>query len=191
MGRLNRSLCDTRGAAQTRAAEYTRTLRAAGFEPGRASPYKFVHRTHDLATNVHGDDFTATGPAEDLAWLEAVFKRRYGIKVSALEGREHQAPEVDTLGRTLRWTDGGGEVCGRRPASLDHHRRNLYVQPCTGEYPIRAERAGGVYRDGGTTGSRGANALWVLVARLNYLDTGRPDIHFAVKEAAKRSAGAA
>ena len=153
MGRLNRSLCDTRGAAQTRAAEYTRTLRAAGFEPGRASPYKFVHRTHDLATNVHGDDFTATGPAEDLAWLEAVFKRRYGIKVSALEGREHQAPEVDTLGRTLRWTDGGGKyaadarhhsiiieeicMCSHVPVSTPYGPREQGVSTETGE-PLEA-----------------------------------------------------
>ena len=50
--------------------EYTRTLRAAGFEPGKASTGIVVHKTRDLVLTVHGDDFTATGPIEDLAWCE-------------------------------------------------------------------------------------------------------------------------
>ena len=107
MGRLNLSLYGTRDAAQNWAIEYTRTLRAAGFEPGRASPCNFVHTVRDLAVTVHGDDFTATGPVEDLAWLEEVFRRRYEIKASVLGPDAHQAQELKILGRILRWTEGG------------------------------------------------------------------------------------
>ena len=56
---------------------------------------------------VHGDDFTATGPVEDLAWLEEVFRRRYEVKASVLGPDAHQAQELKILGRTLRWTEGG------------------------------------------------------------------------------------
>ena len=98
VGRLNLSLYGTRGAAQNWAVEYTRTLRAAGFEPGRASPCNCVHKTRGLALTVHGDDFTATGPIEDLAWLEEVFRRRYDIKATILGPDTHQAQEVKLLG---------------------------------------------------------------------------------------------
>ena len=82
MGRLNPSLYGTKDAAQVWAAEYTRTLRAVGFELGRASPCNFYHKTRDLALTVHGGDFTCTGPVEDLACLEEVFRKRYDIPVS-------------------------------------------------------------------------------------------------------------
>ena len=61
MGRLNLSLYGTRDAAQNWSIENTRALRAGGFEPGRASPCNFYHKTRDLALTVPGDDFTATG----------------------------------------------------------------------------------------------------------------------------------
>ena len=107
VGRLNLSLYGTRDAAQHWSVEYTRTLRVAGFEPGKASPCNFVHRTRDLALTVHGDDFTASGPIEDLVWLESVFRKRYDIKATVLGPDTHQAQEVKILGRTLRWTEGG------------------------------------------------------------------------------------
>ena len=109
VGRLNLSLYGTRDAAQNWAVEYTRTLRAAGFEPGKASPCNFVHKTRDLALTVHGEDVTATGPEEDLIWLEAVFRRHYDIKSQILGPEPHHAQEVNILGRTLRWTVGGVE----------------------------------------------------------------------------------
>merc|ERR1711884_189382 len=80
VGRLNLSLYGTRDAAQNWSVEYTRTLRAAGFEPGKASPCNFVHKTRDLCLAVHADDFTATGLVEDLTWLEGIFRQRYDIK---------------------------------------------------------------------------------------------------------------
>ena len=100
------SLYGNKDAAENSAVEYTRTLKAAGFEPGKASPCNFVHKTRDLALTVHGGDFTATGPIEDLTWLEEALRRNYGIKVQVLGPEAHQAQEVKILGRTLRWTEG-------------------------------------------------------------------------------------
>ena len=91
MGRLNLSLYGTRDAAQNWAVEYTRIVRAVGFEPGRASPCNFVHTTRDLALTVRGGDFTATGPVEDLTWLEEVLRSRYGVKVNVLVPDAHHA----------------------------------------------------------------------------------------------------
>ena len=90
--------------------EYTRLLRVAGFEPGKASPCSFVHRTRDLALTVHGHDFIAICPIEDLLWLEEVFRKRYDIKSTVLGPDTHQAQEVKILGRILRWTEGGSST---------------------------------------------------------------------------------
>ena len=100
----------TRDAAQNLAVEYTRTLRAARFESGRASPCNYVYNTRDFALTVNGDDVTATGPVEDLAWLEEVFRRRYDVNAKVLGPDAHQAQEVNILARTQRWTEGGGGV---------------------------------------------------------------------------------
>ena len=96
-------------------------LRVAGFEPGKASPCNFVHWTRDLALTVHGDDFTATGPAEDLAWLEAAFRQVYDIKATVLGPDTHQAQEVNIIG-TLRGAVGGLST-RLTPAPYYRHRR--------------------------------------------------------------------
>ena len=51
--------------------EYSGYLRSIGFELGEASPCVFVHKLKNVATSVHGDDFTSVGPEVELVWLEA------------------------------------------------------------------------------------------------------------------------
>lgn len=109
VGRLNLSLYGTRDAAQNWAVEYTRTLQAAGFIVGKASPCNFRHGTKDLIVTVHGDDFTSSGSEEDLVWLRDTLKKKYEIKCTILGPEANHAQEVKVLGRTLRWTEAGIE----------------------------------------------------------------------------------
>ena len=68
-----------------------------------------LHTTNDLTLTVRGDYLTATGPVEDLAWLEGVFRQRYDLTAKILGPDAHHAQEVNILGRTLRWTKEGIE----------------------------------------------------------------------------------
>ena len=186
MGRLNLSLYGIRTEAQNWAVEYTRTLRAAGFEPGRASPCNFTHKTRDLALTVHGDDFTATGPVEDLAWLEEVFRSRYDIKASVLGPDTHQAQEIKILGRTLRWTAGGIEY----EADTRHQEiviKELCLEDCSPVFtPFGPEGQRVPTESGEALEGEEATRYRALVARLNCIALDRPDIQYAVKDAAKR-----
>ena len=140
----------------------------------------------DLTLTVHGDDFTATGPIEDLAWLEGVFRRRYDINASVLGPDAHQAQEVNILGRTLRWTQGGVEY----EADSRHHEiviQELGLDDCgIVSTPYGPEEQRVPTEPGEPLEAEEATRYMALVARLNYLALDRPDIQYAVKEAAKR-----
>ena len=107
VGRLNLSLYGTRDAAQNWSQEYTAYLRREGFEVGKASPCNFKHSHRELVVTVHGDDFTATGPEEDLQWFKKTMAALYEVKVSLLGPEEHMSQEVRILNRTLAWTADG------------------------------------------------------------------------------------
>ena len=40
----------------------------------------FVHKRKNMATSVHGDDFTSVGPKAELDWLEAKLESRYELR---------------------------------------------------------------------------------------------------------------
>ncbi len=109
VGRLNLGLYGTRDAAQNWAKEYTNTLRTLGFNVGKATPCSFKHCERELFITVHGDDFTVTGPEEDLRWLETKFSDKYEIKASMLGPDNGMEAEIRVLNRILRWTDEGIE----------------------------------------------------------------------------------
>ena len=99
---LNLSLDGTRDAAQNWTREYTRTLQAAGFTVGKASPCNFFHEKADMALSVHGDDFTVSGPERSLEWLRDFLKDRWDVKASILGPDSHQVQEVSVLNRRIR-----------------------------------------------------------------------------------------
>ena len=80
VGRLRKAMYGTRAAAQCWQREFARTLRAAGFEQGRASPCVFYHQEKDIVTFVHGDDFVSSGEVESLKWPQGVLASAYQIK---------------------------------------------------------------------------------------------------------------
>ena len=145
-----------------------------------------MHRARDLALTVHGDDFTATGPEEDLQWLEEVFRRKYDINSKILGPESHQAQEVQILGRTFRWTQEGVEY----EADARHHAivlEELHLNDggATVSTPYGPEEQKVPEESGEPPEAGEATRYRAIVARLNYLALDRPAIQYAVKEAAK------
>ena len=59
-----------------------------------------------LATGVHGDDFTTTGPKCDLDWFEDKLEAKYELKKGGRLGPgPDDAKELTVLNRVIRWTD--------------------------------------------------------------------------------------
>ena len=56
---------------------------------------------------VHGDDFTASGPDADLAWLKMKFVEKFECKVSILGPGAGQSREVCVLNRFMKWSKDG------------------------------------------------------------------------------------
>ena len=188
VAQLNLSLYGTRDAAQNWAEEFTRTLEAAGFLTGKATPCNFAHSSRELQVTVHGDDFVATGPTQELQWFQNMMKAKYDIKVDFLGPQtEGFCEEIRVLNRTIRWTSEaieyepdarhvelilkqvGVECCkpvstpGCTDAEYDEASRDQYEHLCGEE----------------------ATQYRAVAARLNYLALDRPDIQFATKEIAK------
>ena len=63
---LKRHMYGTRRAAEGWQDEYSTRLVEAGFVQGIASACVFHHEQRGIAVSVHGDDFTATGPKDQL-----------------------------------------------------------------------------------------------------------------------------
>ena len=80
-----------------------------GFLQGGSSPNLFHHRERGIACSVHGDDFSSTGPADQLDWLEESIGQRYEITIGPRVGPgPRDAKEATVLNRVVRWcTDKG------------------------------------------------------------------------------------
>ena len=73
----------------------------------------FCKKDSGVRLVVHGDDFTSTGTDKELGAVERLMKRWYDINVrDRLDSGEGDAKTITTLGRTLRWTEGGLEYEG-------------------------------------------------------------------------------
>ena len=107
-GKLERSMCGTRGAASNWEAEYTQGLVDDGCLPGVASPCAFHHPSRDVKCVVHGDDFTFLGTVSALNEVDEAMKRRHAVKV---KGRLGPGPKnvksTKILHRILEWTPKG------------------------------------------------------------------------------------
>ena len=67
---LRRHMYGTRRAADGWQIESSSALRDMGFSQGSASACVFRHEGKQIVLSVHGDDFTASGPASSLDWFE-------------------------------------------------------------------------------------------------------------------------
>ena len=78
------SMYGTRDAALNRALEFGDTLKAAGYEQGKANPCLFDHDDLDVSVMVHGDDFVAVGPDEHLESIKNTLSEKHKIKIEQL-----------------------------------------------------------------------------------------------------------
>ena len=105
-GLLRRHMYGTRRAAEGWQDEYSATLVSSGFLQGKASACVFMHPQRHIAVSVHGDDFTATGPKDELDWFQATLESHYELTVGGRLGPgAHDDKEATVLNRVIRWTE--------------------------------------------------------------------------------------
>jgi hypothetical protein len=85
-GRLNYSLYGTRDAANNWEDTYTEVMVELGFEQGKSSPCIFLNKGRNMATVVHGDDFTTLATEQDQKWFAEQLKKKFGIKERGIMG---------------------------------------------------------------------------------------------------------
>jgi hypothetical protein len=79
--KLEYNLCGMRVAAKNWENEYSATMVNNGFTRGRASASTFYHEARGIRVVVHGDDFWASGPEEQLQWLGHQLCDKYPLKM--------------------------------------------------------------------------------------------------------------
>ena len=100
----------TRRAADGWQQEYAGALISLGFTQGVASPCLFFHKERQLATSVHGDDFTTSGEKRHLDWFEDALETKYELKRGGRLGPgAKDKKEITVLNRVLRYTSLGLE----------------------------------------------------------------------------------
>ena len=182
-GRFNHHLYGARGAAAGWEDEYTAYMCELGFRRGLASGCLFCHPSKDLQCAVYGDNFTTTGAAEDLDWLEDQLEKKYAITMRGRLGpAAEDKKETIQLNRVVRWIDGEGLEIEADPrqgerlvAQLGLDGANALTTPGVKasiaelevDEPIHDQRAH-VYR--------------AAVARGNYMSMDRPENQYSNKE---------
>lgn len=201
-------------AAQVWQREYTMRLTGAGFTVGTSSPCLFHHRGSDVWVFVHGDDFVASGAPQDISWCRNLLSSFYHIKSTALGESTGCQNVARVLNLTVRWHDGDGISyeadprhaeaiikatgvdCDRgvatpgvkvgRNESGDETERDIKnkkkKKTATGALHAKGQL------DGAALPSEAVTQYRAVVARGNHFASDRPDIAFAIKEAARHMA---
>ena len=78
--------------------DYAENLRAFGYARGQAAATVFREPVGNVSLAVHGDDFTALGPIEELNELEVKMKEWYEVKTRGrLEPEKNDGEEIKIL----------------------------------------------------------------------------------------------
>ena len=172
----------TRKAAKGWHTEFAEHLESMGFKRGYASACVFRHAKRGITTSVYGDDFSTTGPKDQLDWFKTTLEEKYELVELCRMG---PGPDDDKAGKVLnrlvRWTDQGLEY-EADPRQREKLLRDLQLEganalstPGTrqtaeqvaGDQPLRPEQH---------------TAFRAVAARANYVAADRPDCQFAAKE---------
>ena len=166
-----------------------------------------------MAVTVHGDDFTATGSEADTEWFEGILAEAYEITSETLgpNPAKHKQ-EIRVLNRVLAWHSWGigyeadprhAEIVLKdlgleesRPVSTPGTKADQKIAHALNGDNLDTLDPEGLknqevkVEEANTTALEGAEATLfrAICARLNYLAQDRPDIKFAVKEAARHMA---
>ena len=183
-GRLNRSMYGTRDAAANWEDKYSSHLVAQGFIRGRSSPCTFFHPARGIRCVVHGDDFTFLGCEDDLKWCTQMMKDEYEIKLRGMLGPDkHDDKKMTILNRCIEW----------RKNEIWYEADPRHAEILIRELGLKGKRAvvtPGVKmaineEDDKHLDPSAATRYRQLIARCNFVAQDRPDVQYAVKEAAK------
>ena len=181
-GKLAFHMYGTRPAADGWQQEYSTMLIKLGFRQGMACPNVFRHPDRKIVTSVHGDDFTSSGPADALDWLEKAIAESYDITIGPRLGPgPNDAKEARALNRIVRWVD------DRIEYEADPRQVERLVQECgmVGCKPMATPgvRVGFQELEGDEPlEQRLHTAFRSAAARGNYLSADRIDAQFGCKE---------
>ena len=134
--------------------------------------------------SVHGNDFTAAGPNQELAWSEAMLKQHYELKVG---GRLGPAPgddkEASVFNRIIRWTGWGIEYkAGPRQVEKLLEAMELDGEGVKGVATPGVKPLAHQVQDEKQLPVENHTRFSALAARANYLAADRPDMIYAAKE---------
>ena len=182
VGHLQMSLYGTRDAAANFQAEVRKFMLGLGYEQSQYSASVFWHRSRQLKTLVHGDDFMTTGSRDNTAWFRRQLEHRFEIKTSVIGGGRSELSEGRLLGRIIRCTPVGWEYeADQRHADLII--RGLHLEGAKGvKSPGEDEKAWQRGENGETLPRDEWTSYRALAARANYLAQDRADLQFAAKK---------
>ena len=182
------TLYGMRTAARSWEKEYSRTLAAAGFRIGRASPCMSFHAERDIRVVVHGDDFIVEGFEDDLRWVERLLAAKYIVKMRGIMGPDAADTKViDVLNRILEWREDEFRY-EADPRHVEIMLRDMGLEECKaatlpGAQGEALEGEDQAFLDGDTQ-----RVYRSVVARGNFLAQDRADIRYTVKELCRRMA---
>ena len=181
-GELLRHMYGTRSAADGWQEEYSTLLVRLGFVQGLSSTNVFFHEQRQIAASVHGDDFTACGPADSLDWYEQAVAAEYEISVGPRLG---PAPEDDkqarVLNRVITWYDDRIEY----EADPRQAERLIDELGLTGASAVVTPGVKLAYQEHARDAPLGPEMVTPFrgtAARANFLSADRLDVQFAAKE---------
>ena len=104
--KLHKSLYGTRDAALNWSQAYSEVLEVMGFVKGRSSPCSFYNESWKIRTVVHGDDFLAEGPGENLTEMDAQTRKTFSLKTEIPGGDPENVQSIQVLIRQISWKHG-------------------------------------------------------------------------------------
>ncbi len=179
---LRKSLYGTRDAAANFQKEIRKFMSRLGFETGRYNVSTFYHKSRNMMTMVHGDDFVTACGREDAKWFRKALEERFEIKTKVLGDGKDESREETVLNRVVRRTSEGWEY------EADSRHAEIIVKAMNMENanpvvtPGEEEKEWKVQEEAVELPKEQITEYRALAARSNYLATDRVDIQFAVKE---------
>ena len=84
VGHLRMSLYGTRDAAMNWQEEVAKEMERLGFRRGAYNPCLYYHKSRNLRTSLHGDDFATAGTREGVQWFRNALEARFEIKTQCI-----------------------------------------------------------------------------------------------------------
>ena len=152
------------------------------FAESRYNTTVCCHKTKNIRTLVHGDDFVSSGHQEGLEWLHGKMKKRFNVGKKVMGARENEDKEGKVLNRIypceLFWMGlrGWSRTRGDRHQDAEHVQHANPV--CT---PGEEERwMQGTEDEGTVDGGRSVRIQGF--AKANFVRSDRTDLQYSVKE---------